>query len=1033
MISITAVLLIGAQYYYSQQIATDAAYKDFHQIFQKLDKHNRELAHSSKSLLELLETHPDLTAPVLHSATHPALKLIINALQNHGKAYAIYIGHENGDFYEVINMQYDSVIPEKLRAPPKSRWGIIKLSGQDQHQTKRYQFLDSDFKLIGSRIEKTTYQPSVRPWYQLAMKSKGVQRTDPYMFSHLQSPGITYAKHIKGTQSVIALDYTSLYLSHMMGRLKPTLDSDIFLFNATGKKLVESKRSYIKPIEHNSVAPKTSFSTEEQAFIQQKTPITLSNQQNWMPFDFVENGLSKGYSIDIMKLISSKSGLNFEYTNGYSWSDMLRIFQSGDLDIIHSIAYSEEHANYGLFTDSFHEIEYFFISHKDSPTIPNYEALQGKYLAMVKGSELDGFIQQNYPEIVLKHYPNASAAIQAVDQGQAYAVLDTQETFLLHVSQQGLKNISLNNLTPKIAGHNPQKLFIMVQPDQPVLADIINKTLAQISTEEKQQLMQKWHIGPYATQLDIAKKDALFNQLREKLITDQQNQVLKLKYEDKTYLAMFSQFNIEGKETQYLGAIAPFDTLLEPYMDKITISIFLAFIISLLILPLAYLSTVLITRPINEIMAINKKIKLRRYDEIEPVSTVILELQNLSDSMADLAHKVQKHQMEQEKLFDSIIKLIAEAIDVKSPYTGGHCLRMPELAIMLLQHANADQSDPFKRFSMTNKDDIKSFEIGAWLHDCGKITTPDYVVDKATKLQTINNRIHEIRTRFEVLWRDAEITYLQALLQGEDQAHAKQQLEQSQQRLQQEFEFIAKANIGGEFMDKEQQDRIHKIGSQSWQRHFDKHLGLSEEEKNNLPQGSESLPVTENLLSDKPEHLIPRHQFDADDYQKHQFKTPVPEYMYNLGEITNLCIERGTLTEEERFKIKEHVMMTIRLLEKLPFPEHLTKVPSYAGAHHETLIGNGYPRQLSAANLTMPQRIMVIADIFEALTASDRPYHPTKTLSESLKIMSFMRHDQHIDGDLFELFLRSGAYLEYANKHMLKEQIDTINIDDYLH
>ena len=164
----------------------------------------------------------------------------------------------------------------------------------------------------------------------------------------------------------------------------------------------------------------------------------------------------------------------------------------------------------------------------------------------------------------------------------------------------------------------------------------------------------------------------------------------------------------------------------------------------------------------------------------------------------------------------------------------------------------------------------------------------------------------------------------------------------------------------------------------------------------------------------------------------HGFRLDVPEHKYNLGEIYNLCITRGTLTAEERFKINDHIVQTIIMLGQLPFPEHLKRVPEYAGGHHEKMDGTGYPRKLNRDDMSVPARIMAIADIFEALTAADRPYKAAKTLSESVKIMSFMKKDSHIDGDLFEIFLTSGVYKEYADQFLEKDQIDEVDITEYL-
>ena len=183
---------------------------------------------------------------------------------------------------------------------------------------------------------------------------------------------------------------------------------------------------------------------------------------------------------------------------------------------------------------------------------------------------------------------------------------------------------------------------------------------------------------------------------------------------------------------------------------------------------------------------------------------------------------------------------------------------------------------------------------------------------------------------------------------------------------------------------------------------------------------------------DKKEHVIPRAGADPFAGNPYGFRMKVPEHLYNRGELYNLRVRKGTLSQEERFKINEHIIQTIMMLDKLPFPSYLEHVGEIAGAHHETMNGTGYPRRLTKEEMSIAARIMAIADIFEALTASDRPYKKAKTLSESLRIMSSMRDDHHIDGKLFELFLRGGVYKRYAHQFLEPHQIDEVDIHAYL-
>jgi hypothetical protein len=246
-------------------------------------------------------------------------------------------------------------------------------------------------------------------------------------------------------------------------------------------------------------------------------------------------------------------------------------------------------------------------------------------------------------------------------------------------------------------------------------------------------------------------------------------------------------------------------------------------------------------------------------------------------------------------------------------------------------------------------------------------------------------------------------------------------------QLDDDFAFVADCNLGGEFMAPEKLERLAAIAETRWVRHFDDQLGLAHEElKRCAPPAP--LPAEEKLLADKPSHRMAHPTQNGDPYAGLGFKTRRPDHLYDLGELHNLSIRRGTLTEEERYKINEHIMQTIAMLERMPFPRALRRVPEYAGTHHETLVGTGYPRQLTKEQLSVPARIMAIADIFEALTASDRPYKKAKTLSESVAILKRFRDDGHIDPDLFDLFLASGVMNRYAERFLSPEQRDEVDL-----
>lgn len=353
------------------------------------------------------------------------------------------------------------------------------------------------------------------------------------------------------------------------------------------------------------------------------------------------------------------------------------------------------------------------------------------------------------------------------------------------------------------------------------------------------------------------------------------------------------------------------------------------------------------------------------HGQVQPFSDADQQLVESLASQAAIALNNRQLIQQLEHLFESLIQLINSAIDEKSPYTGGHCERVPALTMMLADAVSRCKTGPMANFVLSEKDQYE-LKIAGLLHDCGKITTPIHVVDKATKLHTLFDRIELIDTRFEVLFRDAEIAHLKGSLTTLG-------YEQRMQQLVLERARVRVSNLGGEAMDEADHQAIYKLAREMWT------------------------------------------PFQAE-----------PQPFLSAEELENLTIRRGTLNRAEREIINRHINLTITMLEALPWPAHLKNVPEYAGGHHERMDGKGYPKGLTRDQMSVQARIMGIADIFEALTARDRPYKPGKTLYESLTILGRMKLDGHIDPDLFDIFLSEHVYLDYAERFLEPSQIDKI-------
>jgi len=774
LISSVVVVTMSLQYYFSKDLAFDATESNFRLTAEKIEQKITNLDISKRNLLKtVVHSNEILDFPKVKEQ-HKLLKVLTTILNNNPEIYAIYSGNKNDFFYEVINLNINKSLRKRYRASKEARWLVVKIYKEEDGVRYRYnQLIDKNHKVINTTKKIATYNPSVRPWFKEAFGTNSVIKTKPYQFVNINQKGITYAKKITDTNTVVGIDVSLESISNFLQKQATDKNQKIILFK-----------------------------------------------------------------------------------------DNSKIIASANID--------------------------------------------------------KGIIEMPYKEIL---------------------------TF------------------------------------------VKNKKVEKIN--------------------------------------------FKMQLENEYYV-YYSVLKLESKDKDYLTIMIPTDTIMKPFIDKIYNSFFISLLILTLTIPLIKYATNVLVEPIKKLENENEKIIKRDYDNVNLIETRIKEYNDLSKSLYRMSCSIKDYKEKQEELMDSFIKLIAGAIDAKSKYTGGHCERVPLLTISLANAASQCEDGIFKDFKLKTKEDRRELKIAAWLHDCGKVTTPEYVIDKATKLETIYNRIHEIRTRFEVIHRDLTISMYENIKNGANEEKEKDKLRKEHEKLQKEFTILANANIGGEFMKDEDIEKICKISQRKWTKYFDDTIGISNDEKARITDKDKTFPKEEKLINDKSEHIIKRGYFSQKEFDKYNFKMNVPKYLYNHGEIYNLTIRKGTLTDEERFKINEHIIMTIKMLEELPLPKNLQRVPEYAGAHHETLIGTGYPRKLKKENMSIPARIMAIADIFEALTATDRPYKEAKKLSESIEILSFMVKDQHIDEDIFKLFLTSGVYMKYAKGFLKEYQIDDVDISKYV-
>ena len=1020
--ALTAAIAIGLQFYFGQKMAKAAAADLYATASAGITSELRSIGAINENVIDLLADNPSLRDPA-DRQTH--LATFLRVLEKNPLYYGVYLGRGDGSFYEVINLDTSDLARRSLRAMPTDRWLVITVIDGPEGRERHYRYLDENLVPRFERSEPTDFDVSTRPWFKGAMTTEGTHRSAPYLFAQLGVPGRTIAQRVQNTDTVVALDMTLSSMSELLRSNELANEGTLYLYTPEGE-IIASSEDYLYA-QPTMPVPNLALTAAEREYINSLPELIVSNELNWPPFDYAQAGQPRGYSVDVIRLIAAMTGLEISFLNGLTWEGLVSKFRAGEIDILQSVIGTAKNSDLGLFGTSFARIPYALVTRKGTPAFTDLSQMRGKALAIPSGWSVIPLVRERFPDITVIEADSTLHAMQLVLAGEADAGLDNEVIIKYIAMHYYLQDLQFHPEPAMGAGPVPDELFIVVPEGQEQLRDILDRAISAIGPPQREHLDKTWlkfnleeqqvssNTVPTEKLIQMASTPGMFGELATSEINGDEHII---------YAAPTGLIDNSGL---FIGITAPMHTVLAPFIEQVKLSLMLTSAFMLLLMPLSWFFANPIVKPVRLLAIENDKVRRREYDDVVPVPSHVKELDELSLSMVNMVKSIQAHELAQRELMDSFIRLIAQAIDDKSAYTGGHCERVPELALMLAEHASRSNLPAFNDFSLETDEEWREYRIAAWLHDCGKITTPEHIVDKGSKREVIYNRIHEVRMRFEVLWRDAEIQHLKsAMASPEKLVDLESELARKQAQLQDDFAFVAECNVGGEFLDEEKQERLRSIAETTWTRYFDDRIGLSPVEELRIPPSEIKLPAIERLLSDKPEHIVERTR-STDFAPELGINMDVPEHLYNQGEIYNLSISRGTLTDEDRFKINEHMISTIKMLESLPFPSELQNVPRYASTHHETMKGSGYPRKLPGSELSIPERILAVADVFEALTASDRPYKKAKPVSVAVDILHKMVLDNHIDKDCFELFVRDEVYMEYAKAFLPPEQVDSVD------
>ncbi|WP_104040024.1 HD domain-containing phosphohydrolase [Vibrio hyugaensis] len=1015
--AVTALLGIGMQFYFGKQMSEEHILTRLTMTAKDVSSHIHQIDASATSSASILRSVADFSDTEF--SVDEIQRVFIQTLIDNPVFYSIYFANNDENFFQVINLESSSGVREKIDATADERWVTIRITGDGEARIRQTFYYSDALEIVRQTEQKSNFYPSRRPWFDNASRAS-VYKTDPYLFQHLKITGQSYSVRSKG--AVIGVDTVLSSLNEEISAtelgMRKNDGVESFIFNNRGE-VIASSINVFHEVEIPDSLP-LSLNEEQKALLKGKE-FVVSNQNDWGPYDYTESGEPGGYAIDVLKLVAEKTGMILEFVNGFSSEELVKKYRKREIDILQPVLGSP--TELGVQSLPIFSAQLAIAAKIDNPLPTSLSELSNQTVGVVAGFGMKQWLIERYPTLNIIEQPNLDLAKRALHMGDIQYLVDSYLTMAEMKRLVKITNIHVTKLTESLL-----EFSLFMKAENGALMKILNQAINSITPEQKAALEKKW-FKPHQWRGSFAPYPEIYELATQK---DKHDMMNKVNIEGENRFLYITKLQSTRGTSDYFAVLVSEQVVTDAVTSRLSKSIAFTSVVMVILFPLAWKVGAPIVRPILDLRKETIKIKNREFDQLIAVETRIKEVSDLSDSVTEMTQEIQHHEQQQEEFVEAFIRLIAQAIDDKSPYTAGHCNRVPEVGLMLAEAVEKCDTGKFKDFKFNNEDERREFRIAAWLHDCGKITTPEHIVDKGTKLEANYNRINEIRTRFEVLRRDAEVEMWKSISTGElSKEEAQAKFDQRVAQLDEDFRFVANANVGGEFMSDDKIERIKQIAQQTWLRHYDDHLGLSPFEEMIKPKSEVTLPVVENLLADKPDHIIERVR-PMEFAPEHGIKVQVPEHQYNLGEVYNLTISRGTLTPEDRFKINEHMISGIKMLGALPFPPELSNVPRYASTHHETLKGTGYPRRLSAEDLSTPERILVIADIFEALTAGDRPYKKAKPVSVAVDIMYKMALDEHLDMDLFLLFLESGVYRDYANKFMPAEQVDEVDIEKYL-
>jgi ABC-type amino acid transport substrate-binding protein len=534
---ITAAVALSLHYYFSRAMVLDSAMARYQQTVSATRDYLRNLDNNALQTTRALAQYPQLVEGQWVNRATP--QLFAEVMRNNPVLYAIYIGFENGDVYELVNLNSSDAVRRQLKAAPSDRWVVITVTGKGDQRRRRFEFYDLHMQQTFARDEASDYNASQRLWYTSA-QSGSVNKTQPYLFQHLQAPGQSYSTRIAGGQAVLAVDIAFSTLAAHLRSQPLSLDGEIYLYQQSGEIIASNAERW----NEDRLPPADLFTLSEAQtrYIDSLGLLRISNETDWPPIDFAVSAEPRGYSIDLLRLIAQMTGLNIEFVNGYAWPELMELFRRKELEILQPVLSRQQLP--GVMTQSFLQLPYAVVQRPENAEINDLQQLNGKILAIPAGWSVINVIRNNYPQITLLDIANTREALEAVKQGRADAALDMELILRKTADQYFINGLRFSQ---QIGGLEllPQGLKLLLQEDLHPLAAILDQVLAAIRPQTWQFLQDKWLAGedasrsavpavvPYPQLLSMTRHNALQNRLEKTTINGAEYYIFASSFEHK--------------------------------------------------------------------------------------------------------------------------------------------------------------------------------------------------------------------------------------------------------------------------------------------------------------------------------------------------------------------------------------------------------------------------------------------------------------------------------------------------------------------